>query len=137
MYVYGEPDSKQRETYRIMQKTFREGIQHFKPDRIVVEIAQDVKRAFKKNGAMNPLDPEIFIGHHLGYNMVEEPYLASWSDMNMMLKPNMAIAAEWFVLTEYGPILYEENFVVREDGLEMISGKFKEEEGVISINRSR
>jgi hypothetical protein len=39
----------------------------------------------------------------------------------------MVIAPEWFTMTEYGPILYERNYVVRQDGsLEEIS-RFEKE----------
>ncbi len=33
----------------------------------------------------------------------------------------MVVAPEWFVITPYGPILYEENFVVGEEGLERLT----------------
>ena len=133
IYVFGEPDDRHKKAYKIMQDVFKEGIEYFKPNRRIVDIAQDIRKVMKKHDAINPLEPEIFIGHSLGYNMVEEPYLASWSDKDLTLKPNMAFAAEWFIATEYGPILYEENFVVREDTIEMISSGYKLEGDVISI----
>lgn len=133
IYVFGEPTDKHKRTYKIMQDVFKEGIEYFKPNRRIIDIADDVRRVMKKHDAINPLEPEIFIGHSLGYNMVEEPYLASWSDADLTLKPNMAFAAEWFVATEYGPILYEENFIVRDDAIEMISSGYKIEGDVISI----
>ena len=132
IYVFGEANDKHRKTYKIMQDVFKEGIEHFKPNRSIVDIANDIRRVMKRHGAINPLEPEIFIGHSLGYNMVEEPYLASWS-RDLTLEPNMAFAAEWFVATEYGPILYEENFIVREDAIEMLSSGYKIEGDVISI----
>ncbi len=133
IYVFGEANDKHKRTYKIMQDVFNEGIEYFKPNRRIVDIADDIRRVMKKYNAINPLEPEIFIGHSLGYNMVEEPYLASWSNKDLRLEPNMAFAAEWFVATEYGPILYEENFIVREDAIEMLSSGYKIEGDVISI----
>ncbi len=132
IYVFGEANDKHRKTYKIMQDVFKEGIEYFKPNRSIVDIANDIRRVMKRHGAVNPLEPEIFIGHSLGYNMVEEPYLTSWS-RDLTLEPNMAFAAEWFVATEYGPILYEENLIVREDAIEMLSSGYKIEGDVISI----
>jgi hypothetical protein len=47
--------------------------------------------------------------------MVEPPYFGTFTPVEIMLRPGIVIAPEWFTMTEYGPILYERNYLVRED----------------------
>ena len=116
LIVYGTANSKQRHTFDTMKKTYEEGMSHFKIGRPIAEIARDVIATIKRNGLTNPLDPELFLGHNLGYLMVEPPYFGTFSPKSLVLKPGMVIAPEWFTLTEYGPVLYERNYIVRDDG---------------------
>jgi Xaa-Pro aminopeptidase len=126
LMVYGSANSKQRQTFDTMKKVYDEGITHFKVGESFRDISRKVLATMKKHGVSNPLDPEIFLGHNLGYEMVEPPYFGSFTSPDIALQPGMVIAPEWFTATEYGPILYERNFIVREDGLEEISEFEKE-----------
>jgi Xaa-Pro aminopeptidase len=116
LLVYGEANSKQKHTFEAMKKTYEEGISQFKVGQKFSDIAKSIMPIMKRNGLSNPLDPELFLGHNLGYLMVEPPYFGTFSPPWLTLQPGMVIAPEWFTLTEYGPILYERNFVVRNDG---------------------
>ncbi len=40
---------------------------------------------------------------------------------DLLLEPGMVIAPEWFIETPYGLILFEENFLVGESGLERLT----------------
>jgi len=120
IFCYGEPSKEAEETYRLMQRIYEDGLQHFRPGRPIADIARDVLATVKSHGAVDPLEG-AFIGHNLGYDMVEKPWLGIHSPPDLTLEPGMVIAPEWFVVTPYGPILYEENFVVREEGLERLT----------------
>ncbi|MEO9320430.1 MAG: M24 family metallopeptidase [Nitrososphaera sp.] len=128
LLVYGSANSKQLHTFGAMKKTYDQAIpDFFRQNKPFSEIARQVMALMKKNGLQNPLEPEIFLGHNLGYLMVEPPYFGTFTDPSLVLKPGMVIAPEWFTMTEYGPILYERNYVVRQDGsLEEIS-RFEKE----------
>lgn len=81
------------------------------------DISKNVMTVMRKyTYNINPLDPEIFLGHNLGYLMVEPPYFGTFTPAEITLRPGMVIAPEWFTITEYGPNLYERNYLVREDG---------------------
>ena len=127
LVVYGTANPKQKHTFNMMKKVYEEGISHFKIGDSFSDISKHIMRIMKKYGIINPLDPEIFLGHNLGYLMVEPPYFGTFTPKGVKLQPGMVIAPEWFTMTEYGPILYERNFIVRGDGfLEEISEFEKE-----------
>ena len=84
------------------------------------EISEDVRRIVKAHKQIDPLDGQ-FTGHNLGYEMVERPWFGVGAPDDLVLQPNTVIAPEWFIQTPYGPILFEENFLVTEDGLERLT----------------
>jgi len=120
MFVYDEPNEEAIKTYDLMRRIYEDGLRHFAPGRPIADIARDVYETVKAHGAVDPLEGG-FIGHNLGYDMVEKPWLGTHSPPDLMLEPGMVLAPEWFVVTPYGPILYEENFVVTEDGLDRLT----------------
>lgn len=128
LLVYGTANSKQQHTFNAMKTTYDEAIENFfRPDRQFSDIAKQVMSLMKKNSLQNPLEPDLFLGHNLGYLMVEPPYFGTFSSPGLVLKPGMVIAPEWFTMTEYGPILYERNYVVREDGSLEEMSRFEKE----------
>lgn len=118
---YGEPSRAATETFTKLREVYEEGLSHFIPGRPVVQIAQNVLSTIQKHGCQDPLNG-AFIGHNLGYDMVEKPWLGVNSPPDLCLEPGMVMAPEWFVVTPYGPIIYEENFLVTADGLERLTG---------------
>ena len=92
----------------------------WRPGRPIKEIAQDTLKVMHKHGAVDPLEGQ-FVGHNLGYEMVEKPWLGVGCPSDLCLEVNMVIAPEWFTQTPYGPILFEENFIVGENGLERLT----------------
>ncbi len=118
--VWGEPTAEHLKTFATMKEIYLEALEAWKPGRPIAEIAQDVLRVIHQHGAVDPLEGQ-FIGHNLGYEMVEKPWLGIGNPADLKLEVNMVIAPEWFIVTPYGPILYEENFVVREEGLERLT----------------
>jgi Xaa-Pro aminopeptidase len=111
MLVWGEPTAEQLGTFDAMKATYREALELWRPGRPIREIAQDTLNVVHKHGAVDPFEGQ-FIGHNLGYEMVEKPWLGIGCPPDLCLEVNMVIAPEWFTQTPYGPILFEENFIV-------------------------
>ena len=103
-----------------MGRIYREALEFWTPGRKVNDIAEDVRRIVKAHNQVDPLDGH-FIGHSLGYEMVEKPWFGIGAPDDFTLEPNMVIAPEWFIQTPFGPILFEENFLVTETGLERLT----------------
>lgn len=118
--VWGEPTPEQLKTFELMKAIYTEALELWKPGRPIAAIAQDTLQVVHRHGAKDPLEGQ-FIGHNLGYEMVEKPWSGIGCPPDLRLEVNMVVAPEWFIVTPYGPILFEENFVVREDGLERLT----------------
>lgn len=118
--AYGEPSAQQLEAFDDMGRIYREALEYWKPGRKIHDMAGDVRRIVKAHNQIDPLDGH-FIGHNLGYEMVEKPWFGIGSPADLTLEPNMAIAPEWFIKTPFGPMLFEENFLVTADGLERLT----------------
>jgi len=118
--VWGEPSPEQLKTFETVKVIYIEALELWKPGRPITEIAQDVLHVVRRHGAVDPLEGQ-FIGHNLGYEMVEKPWLGIGCPPDLRLEVNMVVAPEWFIVTPYGPILFEENFVVGEEGLERLT----------------
>lgn len=118
--AFGEPTSKQIKAFDDMQRIYREALEFWKPGRPICEIAEDVRRIVKAHNQVDPLDGG-FVGHNLGYEMVERPWFGIGSPPDLKLVENMVIAPEWFINTPFGPMLFEENFLVTADGLERLT----------------
>lgn len=115
----GERSSFEK-VYEQLKVVYEQGLRHFKPGRRVREIARDVVETIELHGENDPLDGR-FIGHNLGYRMIEKPWLGLESPEDLRLEENMVLAPEWFVETPYGPMVYENDFVVTEDGLQRLN----------------
>jgi len=120
MLVWGEPSADQVKIFDGMQAIYREALEHWRPGRRIADIARDVHRVVENHGAVDPLEGR-FVGHNLGYEMVERPWFGVGCPDDLLLEVDMVIAPEWFVQTPYGPILFEENFRVGEAGLERLT----------------
>ncbi len=118
--VWGEPSADQLKAFDGMRAIYREALEFWKPGRPIAEIARDVRSVVQSHGAVDPLDGN-FIGHNLGYEMVEKPWFGVGAAPDLLLEPGMVVAPEWFIETPYGPILFEENFLVGEAGLERLT----------------
>ncbi|MFQ5998642.1 MAG: M24 family metallopeptidase, partial [Candidatus Bathyarchaeia archaeon] len=102
-------------------KFYDEALGFWQVGRPIVQIAQDVKRLFKKYKIQSPLGLEVFCGHNVGYNVFDEPVFGTWCKPGVKLQSNTVISIEYFVSSKWGPMLWEEDFVVRDDSLEKIS----------------
>lgn len=118
--AYGQPTSKQLKAFEDMQRIYREALQFWTPGRKIRDISKDVQRIVKAHNQVDPLNGH-FTGHNLGYEMVEKPWFGVGAAADLKLEPNMVIAPEWFINTPFGPMLFEENFLVTEDGLERLT----------------
>lgn len=118
--VWGEPTAEQTKTFALMKEIYLEALDAWRPGRRIVDIARDVLEIVRRHGAIDPLEGQ-FIGHNLGYEMVEHPWLGIGCPSDLTLETNMVVAPEWFIVTPYGPMLYEENFVVGEERLERLT----------------
>ena len=118
--AYGSPSSEQIKAFDDMQRIYREALEFWTPGRRICDIAEDVRRIVKVHDQIDPLDGQ-FTGHNLGYEMVEKPWFGVGSPPDLELEPNMVIAPEWFIQTPFGPMLFEENYLVTADGLERLT----------------
>jgi len=118
--AYGQPSSKQLKAFDDMQRIYREALEFWTPGRRIRDISRDVQKIVKAHRQVDPLNGH-FTGHNLGYEMVEKPWFGVGSPTDLKLEPNMVIAPEWFIKTPFGPMLFEENFLVTETGLERLT----------------
>ncbi|MEQ8659271.1 MAG: M24 family metallopeptidase, partial [Gammaproteobacteria bacterium] len=118
--AYGSPTAKQEKAFDDMGRIYREALQFWTPGRAIRDIARDVQRIVKAHKQVDPLGGH-FIGHNLGYEMVEKPWFGIGSPADLKLQENMVVAPEWFINTPFGPMLFEENFLVTRDGLERLT----------------
>ena len=118
--AYGQPSSKHLKAFDDMGAIYREALEYWKPGRLISDISKDVKRIVKEHKHVDPLDSQ-FTGHNLGYEMVERPWFGTGAPDDLFLEENMVVAPEWFIQTPFGPILFEENFLVTADGLERLT----------------
>lgn len=116
MLVWGEPSAEQLSVFQGMREIYQEALTHWTPGRSIADISRDVQRVVQAHDAHDPLGGQ-FTGHNLGYEMVEKPWFGVGAAPDLLLTPGMVIAPEWFIETPYGPILFEENFLVDETGL--------------------
>ena len=121
VFVVGPPTSEHIEVFEAMDEVYREGLEFWIPGRTALEIAQDTLDMLKRFGAKNALDPEIFVGHGVGYEIVEAPVFSSWSAPDLRLQKDMVICPEWYNDMPYGAMLYEETFLVSAEGLEPLA----------------
>ena len=117
---YDEPNKEAVKTSELLTKIYEDGLACFVPGIPIAEIARNVSDVVSRHGAKDPLNG-AFIGHNIGYDFTERPYLGRYSAPDLILRPGMVIAPEWFVETQHGLFLYEENFLVLEDRLEKLS----------------
>lgn len=120
MLVWGEPGADQLKVFDGMRDIYREALTFWKPGRSISDISRDVLRVVEASGERDPLSGQ-FTGHNLGHEMVEKPWFGVGAAPDLLLEPGMVIAPEWFIETPYGPILFEENFLVGEGGLERLT----------------
>jgi len=118
--VFGEPSKKQLNAFDSMRTIYREALELWKPGTPIADISKGVLDIVKRHGEIDPLEGR-FTGHNLGYEMVERPWFGIGSPPDLKLEVNMVIAPEWFIKTPFGPILFEENFIVGEQGLERLT----------------
>jgi len=118
--AYGEPSAKQIKAFDDMGRVYRDALEFWTPGRRIKDIAEDVRKVVKAHKQIDPLDGH-FIGHNLGYEMVERPWFGVASPDDLTLQKNMVIAPEWFIKTPFGPMLFEENFLVTDHGLERLT----------------
>lgn len=121
VFVVGRPTSEHVELFESLEQVYREELKLWTPGRPALEIAQGTLEILHRFGASNALDPEIFVGHGLGYEVVEAPVFASWSPPELRLQEGMVVCPEWYNQTPYGAMLYEETFLVGRDRLEPLA----------------
>ena len=121
VFVVGPPTAEHIEVFAAMDEVYREGLKFWIPGCTALEIAADTLEMLKRFGASNALDPEIFVGHGVGYEIVEAPVFSSWSPPEMRLQAGMVICPEWYNDTPYGAMLYEETFLVGAERLEPLA----------------
>lgn len=118
VFVVGKPTAEHIDLFKALERDYREGLTFWKTGRTALEISRDTLEMLRRNGTKNALDPEIFVGHNIGYEIVEAPVFSSWSAPEVRLQEGMVLCPEWYNQTPYGAMLYEETYLVNKDGLE-------------------
>jgi Xaa-Pro aminopeptidase len=118
VFVVGRPTAEHIELFESLEAVYRDGLKLWKTGRKALDIARDTLEVLRRHGASNALDPEIFVGHSLGYEIVESPVFASWSPPELRLQEGMVVCPEWYNQTPYGAMLYEETYLANTEGLE-------------------
>ena len=103
-----------------MTTMYREALELWRTGRPIKEIAQDTLNVVHKHGAVDPPEAQ-FVGHNLGYEMVEKPWLGIGCPPDLCREVDMVIAPAPASQTPYGAILFEENFIAGENGLERLT----------------
>ncbi len=120
-FAFGDSTPEQRSFLKATSKFYEEMVRFFEVGKSILKSSKQALRLLKKYGMKNYLAPHFFTGHSMGYDIFEEPVFGTWADPNLRLEPNMVVTLEYFVPSKWGPMLWEEDYVVREDSLEQIS----------------
>lgn len=120
-FAFGSSTPDQELFIKTTAKFYDEALTFFDVEKSILESSKQALSLFKKYKMRNYLEPHLFTGHSMGYDIFEQPIFGTWATPEQKLQPNMVITIEYFVPSKWGPMLYEEDFVVREDSLDQIS----------------
>jgi len=120
LLAWGEPTTEEIAVYNLVRNVYDEALEDWRPGRPVAEIARDTVGVMRRHGLSDPLEG-AFLGHSLGFEVVERPWFSARVTSGLRLEPGMVIAPEWFASTSQGVFPWEENFLVTETGLEKLS----------------
>jgi Xaa-Pro aminopeptidase len=121
MAMIGAPSSKQQKMYEDTARIEERLIDAIRPGVKVSEIdamnIEEYSRIGRDYMAMDVGGGRI--GHGLGLGGTEPPHIAAYDET--VLEPNMVITIEPGFVTDYGYFQIEEDFLVTEDGHELLS----------------
>ena len=110
LLAWGEPTTEEVAVYNLVHRVYEEALESWRPGRPVAEIAQDTVAVMRRHGLRDPLEG-AFLGHSLGFEVVERRWFSARVTSGLRLEPGMVIAPEWFASTSQGVFPWEENFL--------------------------
>ena len=118
--IIGQPTAIQREMFDIAAGATELGLSMVKPGVLISEVAKAVAAHIDKSRFAHLNATKTGCGHSLGLNVHEYPMLGTGNDIE--LRPGMVFAIEPYILDgENGSMGIEENFLVTENGCEVMS----------------
>jgi Xaa-Pro aminopeptidase len=113
----GKAAKEQKRDYSIAYNATQAALQAVRPGVPVSEIRLAADAVLDAEGI--PMYPRARIGHGIGLDITEPPSILEVE--NELLEPGMVLAIEPRIDREYGHFQTEENFVVTEQGFELLS----------------
>lgn len=120
LLAWGDPTADEVAVHKLVRQVYDEALQAWRPGRPVAEIANDTIDVIRRYGLNDPTEG-AYLGHSMGFEVVEWPWFSAHASPGLRLEPGMVIAPEWFASTSQGVFPWEENFLVTETGLEKLS----------------
>ena len=120
LLAWGEPTKEETAVFNLLREVYDEALEGWLPGRPISEIGEHTLGVIRRRGLKEPTDG-AFLGHGLGFEILERPWFSCHGNSNILLEPGMVIAPEWFASTSQGVFPWEDNFLVTETGLEKLS----------------
>jgi Xaa-Pro dipeptidase len=118
--AWGEPSAEAIAVHASLVENHVEAMTAWRPGRTLAEIGEETHSLLERRGVRDPLGG-AFMGHCLGFDVVERPWFGRRASRRLVLESGMVISPEWLNETSVGTLLWEENFLVTESGLERLS----------------
>lgn len=123
--VIGGPTPKQKELFKIALEGFQYAIDAIRPGRTADQVCRMTDEWFDKAGVGDIFVSRGWIGHCLGLDVHEYPCLCHGDQR--VIEPGMVFAVEPFIFNHVdGSFGIEENILVTENGIEMLSNASRE-----------
>jgi Xaa-Pro aminopeptidase len=120
-WIVGEPNDQQLRDLDIAARVVTATVEACAPGVRIADVVQESYDEITRLKARfyDTLTQSGAIGHGVGLNMVEAPWISPFSDE--ILRPGMVIALEPFIISDYGWINLEQMVAITEDGHELLS----------------
>lgn len=120
-WIVGEPTAEQKKDHERTIQVLTATIEACQPGALASDIVKICYKEMEKLGA--PIDTTLsssgFIGHGVGLNMAERPYISLNSKERV--KPGMVLALEPTIKSEHGWYNFEQMILITKNGYEFLS----------------
>jgi Xaa-Pro aminopeptidase len=104
LIAWGEPSPEQQRIHAHLRDVYEEALSSWLPGRRLADIAADTVHTLKTQGIHDPLGGG-FLGHCLGAEVVERPWISVGAPGDLLLEPGMIVSPEWVSQTPLGNFL--------------------------------
>ena len=130
MAVVGEASREQRKAYEVIIRQMWDTAETMENGATVLSVHEAAKRSYESQGFKYP---RFFIGHSIGLNGHEVPFLAPFHG-DWVLEPGMVFQLEpSHVASEYIRVHYEDSFVIQEKGSAVNVSEYDDSWGLETI----